>query len=175
MPMTPRVRKLALTAHVVSSVGWLGAVCAVLALALAGLVGDDPRTVRAVYVAMDVTGWSLLVPLSVASLVTGIVQGLGTPWGLVRHYWVLFKLLITIVATAVLLLYTQTLAELAAVAASQSPASDELSGLRSASPVLHAAAGVVLLLAATALAIYKPRGLTRRGWRAQQLRAAPRT
>ena len=52
--------------------------------------------------------------------------------------------------------------------------SDELSGLRSASPVLRAAAAVVLLLAATALAIYKPRGLTHRGWRAQQLRAAAR-
>jgi hypothetical protein len=39
MAMTPRLRKFALTAHVTSSVGWLGAVAAFLALAVAGLTG----------------------------------------------------------------------------------------------------------------------------------------
>ena len=36
--MTPGLRKFALTTHVTSSVGWLGAVGAFLALAIAGVV-----------------------------------------------------------------------------------------------------------------------------------------
>lgn len=85
--MTPALRKLALTAHVVCAVGWIGAVAAFLALALAGLVSADAQAARAMYLAMDLTGWYVIVPLCLASLATGLVQALGTPWGLVRHYW----------------------------------------------------------------------------------------
>jgi hypothetical protein len=112
--MAPGLRKVALTAHVTSSVGWLGAVATFLALALAGLISKDAQLVRAAYLMMELTGWFVLVPLSLASLLTGLVQALGTPWGLFRHYWVLFKLLITVLATVVLLLYMQTLTYLRA-------------------------------------------------------------
>jgi hypothetical protein len=90
-------------------VGWLGAVAGFLALAVAGLTSQDAQTVRAAYVTMELTGWFVLVPLALASLLTGLVQSLGTTWGLFRHYWVLAKLLINVFATIVLLLYTQTL------------------------------------------------------------------
>jgi hypothetical protein len=167
MAMTPRMRRLALTAHVTASVGWLGAVAAVLALAVAGVSSQDPQTVRAAYLAMDLTGWFVLVPLALASLLTGLVQSLGTRWGLFRHYWVLAKLAINLLATVVLVMYTQTLSSLADVAARAPFSSGDLSGLRSPSPVLHAGAALLLLLAATALAVYKPRGMTRYGWRKQ--------
>lgn len=107
MTMTPRLRKFALTAHVTSSVGWLGAVAGFLALADAGLTTQDAQMVRAAYVAMELTGWFVIVPLSLASLLTELVQSLGTKWGLFRHYWILVKLLITILATIVLLLHMQ--------------------------------------------------------------------
>ena len=116
MVLTPGVRKLALTAHVGSSVGWLGAVLAFLALAVAGVTADDARTVRATYVAMDLMGWYVLVPMSLASLLTGLIQSLATSWGVLRHYWVVVKLLITVVASIVLLVYTDTLRALARVA-----------------------------------------------------------
>jgi hypothetical protein len=168
MAMTPRLRKLALTAHVTSSVGWLGAVAAFLALAVAGVGSQDPQTVRAAYLTMDLTGWFVLVPLALASLLTGLVQSLGTTWGLFRHYWVLFKLLINVFATIVLVLYMQTLDHFAAVAAETRLSADDLAMLRSPSPVLHAGAAVVLLLAATTLAVYKPRGMTPYGQRKQR-------
>jgi hypothetical protein len=168
MAMTPRLRKLALTAHVTSSVGWLGAVAAFLALAVAGLASQDPQTVRAAYLTMDLTGWFVLVPLALASLLTGLVQSLGTTWGLFRHYWVLFKLLINVFATIVLVLYMQTLDHFAEVAAETRLSADDLAMLRSPSPVLHAGAAVVLLLAATTLAVYKPRGMTPYGQRKQR-------
>jgi DMSO/TMAO reductase YedYZ heme-binding membrane subunit len=105
--LSPQARKVALTAHVTTSVGWLGAVAGVLALAIAGVSATDEQTVRGVYIAMRVTAWAVLVPLALASLVTGVLQALGTRWGLLRHYWVVTKLVITVIATAILLLYTR--------------------------------------------------------------------
>jgi hypothetical protein len=167
--MTGRVRKFALTAHVVSSVGWLGAIGGVLALAIAGSSSDDVHTVQAAYLAMDVTAWVVLVPLALASLLTGLVQALGTNWGLFRHYWVLTKFVITVVSTIVLLMYTQTLKSLADVAGATTLSSDDLAVLRTPSVVLHAGAALFLLIVATTLAVYKPAGLTRYGWRKQHV------
>jgi hypothetical protein len=167
MALTPRLRKLALTAHVTASVGWLGAVIAFLALSVAGLTSQDPQTVQGAYLVMELTGRVVLVPLSLASLLTGLVTSLGSAWGLFRHYWVLFKLLINLVATIVLLLYTQTLEHLGDIAAAAAMPSGGLRGLSDPSPALHAAAALLLLLVATTLAIYKPRGLTRYGQRTQ--------
>jgi uncharacterized membrane protein len=165
--MTGRVRKFALTAHVISSVGWLGAIGGVLGLAIAGISSDDAQTVQAAYLAMELTAWVVLVPLALASLLTGLVQSLGTKWGLFRHYWVLAKLLITVVSTVVLLMYTQTLKSLADVAVGTTLSRDDLAVLRTPSVVLHAGAALLLLIAATTLAVYKPAGLTRYGWRKQ--------
>ncbi|MGI9099586.1 MAG: DUF2269 domain-containing protein [Solirubrobacteraceae bacterium] len=163
MTMTPRLRKLALTAHVISSVGWLGAIAVYLALAVAALTIQDAQKVRAAYLAMELTAWTVLVPLAFASLLTGLVQSLGTTWGLFRHYWVLAKLLITVLATIVLLLYTQTISYIADAATE----STDPSQLRNPSPALHSGAALLLLLLATTLAVYKPRGMTPYGWRKQ--------
>ncbi len=108
MIMPPRLRKLALTVHVLSSVGWLGAVVAFLALALVGLTSQHAQTVRSTYLVMEPTAWLVLVPLAFASLLSGLVSSLGTTWGLFRHYWVLFKLLINVFATIILLMYMET-------------------------------------------------------------------
>ena len=162
MTARPAARKLALTAHVASSVGWLGAVLVVLALGVAVAAGSDRELVRASYLVMERVGWWVLVPLAVASLVTGVVQSLVGPWGLVRHWWVVVKLALTAVATGVLLLYTGTLGRLTAA----SQASDGV--LRSSSPLVHTVGAAVVLLGALVLSVYKPRGLTRHGWRVQQ-------
>ncbi len=170
MTLTPRLRKLALTAHVASSVGWLGAVASSLALAVAGLTSQDAQLVRGAYLAMELTGRFVLVPLSLASLLTGLVSSLGTPWGLFRHYWVLVKFLINVFATIVLLMYMPTLGTLRDVAAETTLAGRDLGGLRSPSPVIHAGAALLLLLVATTLAVYKPRGITPYGRRKQRER-----
>lgn len=162
MTVTPAVRKWALTAHVVSSVGWLGAVVAFVGLALVGLTSADGDTVRGAYLVMEPAAWYVLVPLAVASLVTGLVQSLGSTWGLFRHYWVIFKLLINLVCTIVLVVYLETFAFMARVAAD--PGAD-LGAVRNASPLLHAVLALVLLLVATALAVFKPRGMTPYGRR----------
>jgi hypothetical protein len=164
MIIRPRLRKFALTAHVTSSVGWLGAVVVFLALAVVGLTSQDAQTVRGAYLVMEPAAWFVLVPLAFASLLTGIVMSLGTTWGLFRHYWVLFKLLISVFATIVLLIYMGTFSYMASVAADPSA---DLGVVRNASPTLHAALALLVLLVATVLAVYKPSGMTRYGRRKQ--------
>jgi hypothetical protein len=166
MIMEPRLRRFALTVHVGCSVGSLGAVAAFLALAIAGLTSQDVRMVRAAYLAMELTAGFVVLPLLLAALVTGIVQSLGTPWGLFRHWWVLVKFLLTIFATTVLLLQMELLDHLARVAAETMLSSADLRGPRR-SPVLHAAGGLLVLLVPIALSLYRPRGMTRYGWRKQ--------
>jgi hypothetical protein len=168
MPMMPpAVRKAALVAHVAASVGWIGAILASLILGVVGFTGGDRQIVRAVYLVLEPLGWYALVPLSVAALATGLLQSLGTNWGLLRHYWVVVKLVMNVFATAILLLYMQTLTVLADTARRPDDAGD-LATLRSPSPAVHAAAAIALLTVALVLSVYKPRGLTAYGYRQQQ-------
>lgn len=162
--MPPGVRKFALTVHVTSSACWLGAVAAFLALAIAGLTSQDAQVVRAAYLAMELIAWFVIVPLSFASPLTGIVQSLGTTWGLFRHYFVLIKLLITIPATIVLLVHLRPIGHMARVVAETTLARGELAGLR-IQLVADAGAATVVLLVAMALSVVKRRGLTRYGRR----------
>jgi hypothetical protein len=166
MTMTPAVRKFALTTHVTSSVGWVGAVACFLALSIAGVSSQDAHIVRSAYVAMHLITWFVIVPFCLAALLTGVVQSLGTPWGLFRHYWVLIKLLLTVMATAILLLHTQPIDRVAAIAVETTLSGEDLRQLR-IQLVADAAAALFVLLATTALSVYKPWGMTPYGLRKQ--------
>lgn len=173
--VTPRQRKLALTAHVTSSVGWFGAVATFLALAVVGLTSDDSQMAGSAYMAMEVTGWYVIVPLCLASLLTGVVSALGTTWGLMRYYWVTVKLVITVLATVALLVHMQPVGHIADVAAGAAWSGGELHGLRT-QLVIQSAAALVALLVATVLSVYKPQGRTRYGQRKQSVqRTRPQT
>jgi hypothetical protein len=172
MTMTSGLRKFTLTAHITASVGWLGAVASFLALALVGLTSKDAQMVRTVYLAMELTAWYVIVPLAFASLITGLVQSLGTTWGLFRHYWIIAKFLITIFATILLLLHTRPIAILADAAREATFAIGNYRGLQ-VQLVGDAVAAIVLLLVATTLSVYKPWGMTKYGRRKQQERSKP--
>ena len=164
MSMAPPLRKLALAAHLTFSVGWIGAVLAYLALGLAAASSNDTPTVRSAWTAMELTGWYVIVPLALASLATGLVMALGTNWGLFRHYWVVFSLVLTLFAVVVLLLHMPDVSVLADVAQEAEGASlDGLGG-----DLLHPGLGLVVLLVILMLNVYKPRGMTPYGWRKQQ-------
>jgi hypothetical protein len=164
--MGPGLRKVALTAHVTASVGWLGAVAAFLALAVAGLTGRDALTVRGAYLAMGLTAWYVILPLCLASLLTGIISSLGTTWGLFRHYWVLIKFVITGLSSLILLVHLQPISFLADVVSQTTLSGADHLPVR-IQMVVASGAAVVALLVATVLSVYKPRGVTPYGWRKQ--------
>ena len=166
MTMTPPLRKLVLTVHLTCSVGWIGAVIAYLALVIAAMTSQEARMLQAVWIAMKVIGWYVIVPLALAALLTGLVMALGTPWGLFRHYWVLISLVLTIFATVVLLVHMQTVSDVAGRAAATPGAA--VGGLPG--EFVHAGVGMLVLLVIQVLNMYKPRGMTRYGWRKQQER-----
>ena len=140
--------------------------------AVAGLTSRGAQMVRSAYLAMELTARFVIVPLALASLLSGLVQSLGTPWGLLRHYWVLVKLLLTTFATIVLL-QKVPLIDSAARRAAEAKLSD--AGLQAAGMPLaiHAAGGLLVLLLITTLSVYKPRGLTLYGRRMKEERCQP--
>lgn len=167
MAMGPALRRLALTAHVAASVGWLGAVAAFLALALVGLAGGEAEEVRGAYLAMGPLARLVILPFCLASLATGLVQSLGTPWGLFRHYWVVVKLAITFVSTLVLVAHLEPIGRIAEAAARPGFAPADHLPVRIQMAVASGAA-VAALLTATVLSVYKPPGLTPYGARRLQ-------
>ena len=171
--MRPSLRKFALTTHITLSVGWIGAVVAYLVLVVAAMTSQDAQTLRGAWIAMGLIGWNLIVPLALASLATGLVMSLGTPWGLFRHYWVLVSLGLTIFATAVLLQHMQTVSVFAGMAAdTDSAAVGALrGGLRG--ELLHAGVGLLVLLVIEVLNVYKPKGMTPYGRRKASQVALP--
>jgi putative copper export protein len=152
--------RLMLMAHVVASVGWFGALLAFLVHAAAGTLSNDPQLVSAMALAMGVAAWYVILPLSVATVLSGIVQALGTAWGLLRHHWVVFKLLLTGIATIVLLLKLGPIEAQARAARAGEVASAAFMQTQT-SLLLHSIGGTAVLLAAAVLAIAKPAGLTR--------------
>lgn len=172
MLMSPGLRKFVLTTHVSVSVGWIGALAGFLALAVTGLISQDALTVRSAYLAMDTINRFVIVPAALLSLATGIVQTLGTPWGLIRHYWVLFKFLIIVTATFMLLLKTGPIGQMASIAAETALAPADMRGLR-LSILGHAAGGLAVLIWAMALGMYKPKAATPYGMRARDGGNAP--
>lgn len=161
--MNPRLRKLALTAHVSISVGWLGAVLAYLALAITAIASGAPDVQRAAFVSMEIIGWYAIVSLAIGALLTGLIQSLGTPWGLVRHYWVLAKFILSSVAAIILVKHMPTVSRVV----DQARSSTADPGMVRIQLLVHAAGGLIVLVAITVLSIHKPWGRTAYGRRKQ--------
>ncbi len=158
--MTPRFQKAALLAHITFSVGWFGAVVPYLALAVAGLASHDVQIVRAACFSMELIGWYVIVPFSLAALSSGLLQSLGTQWGLFRHWWILAKFVLTIVAVVVLLRHMQDVSRVALMAKETMVSSGDLRP-----ELIHAGGGLLVLLAAMTLSVCKPWGMTSFGRR----------
>lgn len=161
--MNTWIRKLGLTVHVVVSVGWLGAVGAFLALAAASLT-KDAQLAKAAYLGMEVVGRAALLPLSAAALLSGVVQAIGTNWGLFRRYWVVTKLALTAFAAVGLLIHQRSAISEAARLAATNASLLDTSRLQQLSVQLVGDAGLamVLLSFVTGIAVYKPWGLVGR-------------
>ncbi len=160
LPLARPQRRALLCLHVIASVGWLGASAVMLTLSLTAWASDSGETVASAYWAEHLVGPLLLLPLSLLSLASGVLLGLGSPWGLVRHVWVLVKLVLTTVAvllTPFVLLHQIDLA--------YAHSRNGLAGLGQVPRNLRDA-GIVstaLYTFVTVVSVLKPWGLTRWG------------
>lgn len=176
MKLPPRVRRVVLAIHLATAVGWIGAVAAFLALALVGLSSPDGQLVRGVYLAMAAIAWWVIVPACAAAAASGLAQALGSPWGVARHYWIIFKLLLTLFAAFSLAVHMQSIQQLSDVAGAGPIAPDLLVAMRR-QLVIAPAAAIVLLLTNLGLGVVKPRGVTpwaKRTKAGQSVRTEPR-
>ena len=167
MTMTPRFQKIALLAHISFSVGWFGAVFPYLALVITGLTSSNLQLVRSSYLSMELIGWYVLVPFSLAALLSGLIQSLITRWGVLRHWWIVAKLALTIFAVVVLFQHMRDVTRLANMAKGTM-----ISSVDFRSDLIHATGGLLVLFVAMALSVLKPWGMTPYGRRQH---SSPRT
>lgn len=159
-------RKALLLFHVLSSVSWIGVDLAMGVLAYRGLATDDPAELAVIYRALEMFCVPLLLTLGLLSLGSGIWLGLGTRFGLVRYWWVLVKLAISLVLlTLVLVALRPTLLEGAAQATVVDDSLPErLTDVRR-NMLFPPVVSTTMLAFVTWLAVYKPWGVTPRGRR----------
>lgn len=91
-----RVRQVLVFLHVTSSLGWTGAGAANVVLAITGATTSSAEVRRVSYGLIDRIDVALVIPLAFITLSGGVLISLATPWGLVRHWWVLVKLVLTV-------------------------------------------------------------------------------
>ncbi|MEU3692254.1 DUF2269 domain-containing protein [Streptomyces narbonensis] len=164
--LPPPWRKAVLTLHVTVAVGWAGVEIAQLLLGLIGLFTDDAAVARATHVVMEILGIELVSGIAWMTLLTGLLLATATQWGLLKHYWIVTKLVLTV---ALMLDGHFLLQHWLREQAEAGGASGSL-GLRL---VVSMSVALVLLVAATALSVYKPWGRTRRGRRPAARSARP--
>jgi hypothetical protein len=150
-----------LTSHITFSVGWLGAVAVFIALAVTALTTMNNQIARSALLAMDISAWYVIVPFSLASLLTGLVQAFVTKWGLFKHYWIVIKLFLTIVMTILLLLHMQPISYLASVATEPSFSNSQYAK-QIIDMIIKAGLAVLVLVAITTISVYKPWGKIKR-------------
>lgn len=153
-------RKTLLVVHIGTSVGFMGAVAVFLCLAVVGLLAGNHASANAFYAVMRTITWWVIVPLAFASIAVGVLQAALSPWGLVRHYWVVVKLAMTALITAVLMIQTPSIDALGLIAASPEAMMGDIGARYSV--LVHSGAGMIAITVVLVLSIVKPRGLT--GW-----------
>ncbi|MEV6290518.1 DUF2269 domain-containing protein [Streptomyces sp. NPDC051896] len=159
--LPPRARKSWVVVHVVASVGWLALMLCLLILGATALATDDAGTLRTAYRAMGMLGDPLIVPLSLLTLLSGVVLSVGTPWGLFRYYWVAVKFWLTLAATAASVFALTARLHEAVHAVQRHPtgpiAAMHLGFVRYDTVIVPAVA-LLLYLAMVALSVFKPWG-----------------
>jgi hypothetical protein len=142
----PFTRRALLTAHIVSSVGLLGASSALLMLAITGATTSDAQLADSAYELISRFGFVFGIPLSFSALFTGIALGLGTKWGVLRYPWVMTKLVLLVTTILSGALFVGRLSE--QMSSGDGGAETQL--------VVAATYNVAALLVATVLSVFKP-------------------
>jgi hypothetical protein len=172
--MPPHARKLILLIHVTASAGWAGVEACLLVLCLSGLHAGGGRSVVSAYGAAGQIGTALCLPACLIALLSGLLLAVGTPWGLLRYYWVTVKFILTTALAVADIAVVDNLLSRAAARAAALPAGAAPAALGVPRLLLAGVTAVQagVLLAAMLLAIFKPWG--RSTYRPARPRPRPR-
>jgi hypothetical protein len=150
-----------LVVHIGAAGAWIGVDVMVAVLVAAGWISDDPATRGAAY---QTLGRFAVAPMLVSSLLcatTGLLLGLMGKWGLARYWWVLVKLVITLVlCTLIIVALRPGMGEVTAVGvtiAEGGTTTKDLTTLFYPPAVSLSALSVALVLS-----VFKPWGRVRR-------------
>ena len=144
--LSPSLRRAVLTVHILASVGLLGDIAAIVAINVRAATTTDPGLAAASYELLSMFPMLFGIPLSLASLASGLTLGLGSKWGVLRYRWVTAKLLLnlSVILVGAFIIGPQT-----------SAMADTGDGSETAL-IVASAYDVVALYAATWLSVYKP-------------------
>jgi hypothetical protein len=162
MPLGRRTRKGLLVAHIVTAGAWIGLDVVMGVFVFTAMLSDDVGTQAVSLQALELFAVWPLLGCGLLCLLTGVLLGLGTRYGLVRYWWVGVKLALNVVLSSLVLVALRPGVEEAAEAGRSLSAGEPLGasvGQLGFPPVVSTTALVV----ATVLAVYKPWGRTRRG------------
>jgi uncharacterized membrane protein len=164
MRLSRSARRFTILLHILVSVSWIGADLVIGVLSFTGLTTDDPRTMATAYTAIGMFAVPLLMTLGLLTLATGLMLGLGTRFGLVRYWWVVVKLVISVVLTVLVVVALRpALDDAAAESAIVDPTLPERLDQVRFNMIFPPLVSTTALLLATWLGVYKPWGLTRYG------------
>jgi len=157
-----RARRCVLVAHIVSAGAWIGLDVVMGVFVFSALVTDDARTKVIGYQALEMFAVGPLLTVGLLCLVTGLVLGLGTKYGLVRFWWVAVKLVLNVVLVVLVILALRPgVVEAAESARRLSPT--ELLASPVGDLVFPPIVSTTALVIATAIAVFKPWGRIRGG------------
>lgn len=161
----PRLRRGVLAVHIIASVAWIGVDLCTLTLAIVGSASGDATTQRSAFVVLGPVADALLIPLPLLAVGTGIVIALGTPWKLLRHYWVAVSLLATTASAAAVLFALRPRMHQASALARTALDPGAAVGVLRQQIIVASSLALVVLCTVTAINVYKPWGRTPLGSR----------
>jgi hypothetical protein len=155
-------RKWLLVLHVLCGVGWMGVDIALFLLLLNARTTSSATEAITGYTAVALIVSAAVPALCLGVLATGLLLGWGTTWGLIRHWWVFLKLLLSLAMTvlvfAALLPAIHSIADIARLPTAEAVRNHL--GPVGVQLLFPPAVSFLLLGVALILSIFKPRGLT---------------
>lgn len=160
MRLGKRGHKTVLLVHILSAGVWIGLDAAMVVLVCTAQLSTDPRTATLSYGVLHLLAvWPMLTS-GVVCLVSGVLLGLGTKYGLLRYWWVAVKLVINVVVCVLILFALRP--SVLAVAAYGTAAAPANAANTATSLIAPAIVSPTALLVAMTLSVFKPWGRIRK-------------
>ncbi|MED3624443.1 hypothetical protein [Neobacillus thermocopriae] len=94
--LNQKKKSILVAIHVLAVASWIGGTLAMLLLAIYLQSGANGEQLLYTMASMEVIDENLLKYPALLSLITGIMLSVWTQWGLTKYYWVIIKLVLTI-------------------------------------------------------------------------------